>query len=76
MGKMRTVELQTSQGQSLLKEMTNLEWSLQFVKLKIQEMVNTVFCFFLFPHQSTRYLMVAKQTNAVSLFLAQMVFST
>jgi len=42
MGKMRTVELQTSQGQSLSKEMTNLEWSLQFVKLKIQEMVNTV----------------------------------
>ena len=42
MGKMRTVELQTSEGQSLSKEMSNLEWALQFVKLKIQEMVNMV----------------------------------
>jgi hypothetical protein len=40
MGKTRTVELETSQGQSLSKEMTNLEWGLQFVKLKIQEMVS------------------------------------
>jgi hypothetical protein len=76
MGKMRTVELQTSQGQSLSKDMTNLEWALQFVKLKIQEMVNTVFGSFLFPHQSTRYLMVAKQTNVGLLFLAQTVFSS
>ena len=42
MGKRRTVELQTSEGQSLSKEMSNLEWALQFVKLKIQEMVSMV----------------------------------
>lgn len=36
MGNMRTVELPGGQGTA---EITNLEWALQFVKLKIQENV-------------------------------------
>ena len=36
MGKMRTVDLPDGQT----TEMTNLQWALQFVKLKIQEMVS------------------------------------
>ncbi|EJF58779.1 SPOC domain-like protein [Dichomitus squalens LYAD-421 SS1] len=40
MGKMREVEVPASSGgESEVIEMTNLEWSLQFVMLKIQEMV-------------------------------------
>jgi len=40
MGTTRTVELpQGPNGKECTTEMTNLEWSLQFVKLKIQEMV-------------------------------------
>jgi ATP-dependent DNA helicase 2 subunit 2 len=36
MGKVRTIGLP---GEDRSVEMTNLEWALQFVKLKIQEMV-------------------------------------
>lgn len=36
MGTMRTVDLPGDQGTA---EITNLEWALQFVKLKIQENV-------------------------------------
>jgi len=40
MGATRTVELPpTHSGQERTTEMSNLEWALQFVKLKIQEMV-------------------------------------
>ena len=40
MGKMRAVEIPgPSGGDAEVIEMTNLEWSLQFVMLKIQEMV-------------------------------------
>lgn len=40
MGATRTVELPpTPSGQQRTTEMSNLEWALQFVKLKIQEMV-------------------------------------
>lgn len=40
MGRMRQVEVAgTKPGESKIVEMTNLEWSLQFVMLKIQEMV-------------------------------------
>ena len=40
MGKTRTVEVPGVNGKdSEVIEMTNLEWSLQFVQLKIQEMV-------------------------------------
>ena len=39
MGKTRTVELPPGpNGEERTTEMTNLEWALQFVKLKIQEM--------------------------------------
>ena len=38
MAKVRTVDLP---GEDRCIEMTNLEWALQFVKLKIQEMVRT-----------------------------------
>ena len=40
MGKLRSVELQNSEGMLVDNEISNLEWALQFVKLKIQEMVN------------------------------------
>ena len=40
MGKTRAVEVPSANGKdSEVIEMTNLEWSLQYVKLKIQEMV-------------------------------------
>lgn len=40
MGKMRPLEITDPQsGESEVVEMTNLQWSLQFVMLKIQEMV-------------------------------------
>jgi ATP-dependent DNA helicase 2 subunit 2 len=41
MGKIREVEVEASDGMTRTVEMTNLEWSLQFVKLKVQEMVCT-----------------------------------
>ena len=42
MGKMRAVEIPgPSGGDAEVIEMTNLEWSLQFVMLKIQEMVRS-----------------------------------
>ncbi|KAH9836704.1 uncharacterized protein C8Q71DRAFT_55143 [Rhodofomes roseus] len=45
MGKLRQVEIpSTKPGESTIVEMTNLEWSLQFVMLKIQEMVRTAKC--------------------------------
>ena len=42
MGKMRELELPLPGGKTQLIEMSNLEWSVQFVKLKIQEMVRVV----------------------------------
>jgi ATP-dependent DNA helicase 2 subunit 2 len=39
MGKVREVEVEQSNGETRIIEMTNLEWALQFVKLKVQEMV-------------------------------------
>jgi len=41
MGNLRTVELEDSKGKTQTTEMTHLEWSLQYVKLKIQEMVRS-----------------------------------
>ena len=40
MGKVREVCIPMRNGETQAIEMTNLEWSLQFVKLKIQEMVS------------------------------------
>jgi ATP-dependent DNA helicase 2 subunit 2 len=49
MSKIRTVDLPPGpNGEELTTEMTNLEWALQFVKLKIQEMVHESMC----PHIS------------------------
>jgi ATP-dependent DNA helicase 2 subunit 2 len=43
MGSMREVQVpSTAEGQEITIEMTNLEWSLQFVKMKIQEMVRVL----------------------------------
>ncbi|GJE94221.1 ku80-like protein [Phanerochaete sordida] len=39
MGKMREVEIPLPNGEVQIAEMTNLEWALQFVKLKVQEMI-------------------------------------
>jgi len=45
MGNMREVQVpSTAEGQEMTTEMTNLEWSLQFVKMKIQEMVHVLMC--------------------------------
>ena len=41
MGKMREVEVPLANGEVQVVEMTNMEWALQFVKLKVQEMVST-----------------------------------
>lgn len=40
MGKTREVEMPLPNGEVQVVEMTNLEWALQFVKLKVQEMVS------------------------------------
>jgi ATP-dependent DNA helicase 2 subunit 2 len=43
MGSRREVQVpSTAEGQEVTIEMTNLEWSLQFVKMKIQEMVRAL----------------------------------
>ncbi len=51
MGKTREVEMSLPNGKTQTVEMTNLQWSLQFVKLKIQEMVS-----FTFWYALTRFL--------------------
>jgi ATP-dependent DNA helicase 2 subunit 2 len=44
MGKMREVEIPSEPGSSPKRvEITNLEWALQFVLLKIQELVRSSF---------------------------------
>jgi ATP-dependent DNA helicase 2 subunit 2 len=40
MAKTREVEAETSDGSIEVVTMTNLQWALQFVKLKIQDMVS------------------------------------
>lgn len=71
MGKVRTVDLP---GEDRSIEMTNLQWALQFIKLKIQEMVCSpalaVDSAFMKPN---RYSMVERLTNVVSSHLVQMV---
>ena len=39
MGNLRTIELAGSDGTVRVTEMTNLEWSLQYVMYKVQDMV-------------------------------------
>ncbi|KAF8895028.1 SPOC like C-terminal domain-containing protein [Gymnopilus junonius] len=39
MANIRSVEMQNSAGETTAVEMSNLQWSLQYVKLKIQEMI-------------------------------------
>ncbi|KAF9480417.1 SPOC domain-like protein [Pholiota conissans] len=39
MGAIRTVDIETPDGHTQSVEMTNLQWGLQYVKLKVQEMV-------------------------------------
>ena len=41
MGKLREVEMPLPNGEVQVVEMTNIEWALQYVKLKVQEMVST-----------------------------------
>lgn len=44
MGAIRTVDIPPGpDGEKQTIEMTNLEWALQFVKLKIQEMVHNLY---------------------------------
>jgi len=57
MGASRTVELPVGpEGETRNVEMTKLEWSLQFVKMKIQEMVCPSFSFKSLGTHATRYL--------------------
>lgn len=64
MRKVRTVDLP---GEDRSIEMTNLEWALQFVKLKIQEMVRTTTLTILISkaHVRGRFSTDARQTNVV-----------
>lgn len=74
MRKSRAVELPPGpDGEDRSTEMTNLEWSLQYVKLKIQEMVG---CLYLWSGERlywSRYIMLERQTNVASSSLAQRV---
>ncbi|KAI0089844.1 SPOC like C-terminal domain-containing protein [Irpex rosettiformis] len=45
MGRVREVEIEQPNGEIRTIEMTNLEWALQFVKMKVQEMVRFMFSF-------------------------------
>jgi len=68
MGTIRAVEVETEDGQVQEVEMTNLAWSLQYVKLKIQEMVCNMchinFCF-IYPRSIIRFSTAGKRTSVV-----------
>ena len=72
MGKTRTVEIPSGpDGQVQPVEMTNLQWALQFVLLKIQEMVcmdriSLQVCIYI---STLRSITVVKQTSVVSFSL-------
>ena len=64
MGKMRAVEIPgPSGGDAEVIEMTNLEWSLQFVMLKIQEMVSPCRCVVGPSHLLVRSSTAGRPTN-------------
>lgn len=72
MGDTRIVELPPGpNGEERTREMTNLEWSLQFVKLKIQEMVIPLTVHSDSPYSSClfRYTMDEKQISVGSSYL-------
>lgn len=47
MGKLREIELPDGpRGEKRVRETTNLEWAMQFVLLKVQEMVRRLWLFF------------------------------
>ena len=75
MGKTREVEVVDGlTGDIRTIETTNLEWSLQYVKLKIQEMVcsNVLYCC-LGALLWYRSITAERQTSVVSYFLVQKV---
>ena len=76
MGNVRTVEVESSDGDTHTVEMTNLAWGLQYVKLKIQDMVRPL-CL---PALSVsehwpRYSITERQNSAASFYLVQRVLS-
>lgn len=78
MGRTRTVEVSGGEdGEAREVEMTNLEWSAQYVLLKVQEMVRCGCSVYLLPRLSQkngdRSSTGAKQTSAVSFCLEQKV---
>lgn len=73
MGKMREVDIEQPNGELKSIEMTNLQWGLQYVKLKIQEMVHESLLFSHLLLNSCRFTTAVKQTNAVSFCLVQKV---
>ena len=72
MGKLREVQLPDGpDGEKRTAEMTNLQWALQFVLLKIQEMVcmdriSLQVCIYI---STLRSITVVKQTSVVSFSL-------
>jgi ATP-dependent DNA helicase 2 subunit 2 len=78
MGASRQVELPgTQKGETRTVEMTKLEWTLQFVKMKIQEMVCPSIFFellrALMSPRAARYSTAERQINVVSSHLVQKV---
>ena len=64
MGKTRVIDLPDgSNGEHQSREVTNLEWALQFVLLKIQEMVYHTRLTLINYLTACRSLMVAKQNS-------------
>ncbi len=74
MGKTRIVELpEGPNGEERTAEITNLQWGLQYVKLKIQEMVGLI-CMSRFGCLGrVRYTTEERQINVALLYLVQKV---
>ena len=76
MGKLREVEVPLSNGDVQIVEMTNIEWALQYVKLKVQEMVRKICPLKTITLKRCRSTMAARQTSAASSYLAPKVTLT
>lgn len=77
MGDLRTVELPPGpDGEPRSIEMTNLEWSLKYVKLKIQQMVRkNYFMLYHATDNGVRYLVGERQIGVAWYYSVQLVSS-
>ena len=74
MGNIRTLEVESSDGDIHTVEMSNLAWGLQYVKLKIQDMVcPSRLPALLASDLRPRYSMAERQNSAASFYLVQRV---